>query len=124
MPILILSGGLMVPAPQVSDMPHTSVSGTPIAMEELEHLGRRGRGRRPLIRRDLVEADGRKQFVEDEFLGLRVLGQQRFIGAIAFAAEAQPDRPGPFAVRRRPPTAAPPFGWRRVRTRSAPRAPP
>ena len=31
MPILIFSGGLQAPAPQVSDIPHSSASGTPIA---------------------------------------------------------------------------------------------
>ena len=30
-PILILSGGLHVPAPQVSDIPHSSASGRPSA---------------------------------------------------------------------------------------------
>ena len=43
-PILILSGGLQVPAPQVSDMPHSSASGTPSAWKNSITSGGVGRG--------------------------------------------------------------------------------
>ena len=59
-PILISPGGLTAPAPQVSDMPQISASGTPMAWKNTEHLARRRR--RADVHRDrLVEPEHRPQ---------------------------------------------------------------
>ena len=68
-PILILSGGLTVPAPHVSLIPHSSLSGRPIAWKNSSTSTRRRR-RADVDRDDLVESELRPQAGEDRLVGL------------------------------------------------------
>ena len=65
MPILILSGGFTVPAPQVSDMPHSSASGMPMAWKNLITSG--GVGAAPTFTDSMASKPSRSRIFEKTF---------------------------------------------------------